>query len=918
MPPKKPTQKTRRILVSGDVMVDNHIYKGDRYQPGLDGKIGTYLQQTAGGASLLYDQFKAVLAYKPPEPKKPKETGDDVEEITLPHFDVDLGVYTDNLSSWPRSLHSFGVWSPHPHTRKDNEKKETWRLSAPLGYGEEIDEPFHAPPCKPLLGKSADILVLDDGGLTFRHKLPKNKASLTAWPTVLSKPTQESPEWTILKTASPLAQGDLWRAVVDKRIRESLIVITSIADVRREPVRISEGVSWERTALELVRELINSPSLEPLARCPHCIISFGCAGVLYVDRTGKEPSFRLIFDPAHLEGDWEATMDGSAIGYMSCLVTGIVNGLVAIVKDEDKVDRVGIGIVAGLEAGRAMLEDGHGFVEANTTPEPPWGAVASKIVTSIHSQLHPKKDQKKQFYSASVPIPNSDNAGSQQRHNWTILAGEPSTDDTDRLMVQPLVGIARRTALFGISELSRNPVQHTGKLITVDRGEIESIRIVQRAIRAYDRHDAGKKPLSIALFGAPGSGKSFTVKEIARSVLGKKAPILEFNLSQFSGNADLIGALHQVRDGALGPYTPVVFWDEFDSRNYDWLQYLLAPMQDGAFQEGPLTHPIGKCVFIFAGGTSCDFEHFGPSPGNTKAVSSFKLLKGPDFKSRIHNSLTVLGPNRAPAYDDVLDTWKDDPADICFPIRRALLVRSLLGLGDDDLLEMDDGMLTALLEINTYTHGVRSLENLLSAMKQSNDGGPYRRSNLPNTEVLAMHVDADKFIDLMERDLGFKRLADELAPHIHAYYTEQIKDKRPTAEYNKIFNDLPEEIKDDNRSAARRIPEVLAHAGLYVVKRAESENGKAAKLTDAVQTIIDTYIEEMAEAEHNGWMITRLSNGWRYGKTRINVDKIHHNLIPYSELDRETKDLDVNSVQNYKTILALENVNYTITNEKPS
>ena len=87
--------------------------------------------------------------------------------------------------------------------------------------------------------------------------------------------------------------------------------------------------------------------------------------------------------------------------------------------------------------------------------------------------------------------------------------------------------------------------------------------------------------------------------------------MLEFNLAQFAETTDLIGAFHQVRDKVLQGLTPIVFWDEFDSREYEWLQYLLAPMQDGSFQEGQITHPIGKCVFVFAGGTSYDFDNFG-------------------------------------------------------------------------------------------------------------------------------------------------------------------------------------------------------------------------------------------------------------------------------------------------------------------
>ena len=146
----------------------------------------------------------------------------------------------------------------------------------------------------------------------------------------------------------------------------------------------------------------------------------------------------------------------------------------------------------------------------------------------------------------------------------------------------------------------------------MERREIEALRSMRQLMLSYKKVDPQKQPLSLAVFGAPGSGKSFGLKQIAAGVFGKENPVLEFNLSQFKGPEDLIGAYHQVRDQALAGYTPVVFWDEFDSGEHKWLQYLLAPMQDGRFQDGQLSHAIGKSVFVFAGGTSRDYAHFGP------------------------------------------------------------------------------------------------------------------------------------------------------------------------------------------------------------------------------------------------------------------------------------------------------------------
>jgi len=882
---KKPASAGKSILISGDVMVDNHVYEGDRLQLGSGKQIGSYLRRTAGGARLLFDLLNAVSTYEPSKSKAAASTR---------RYDVHLGLDTDNLDTWPPSLQSFGVWSPSPRTSKPKEKVKVWRLDKPLGYGENLETRFHAPVQSTVLKKPADILVLDDGGLTFRHAGAK-----AAWPSAIAQPGKNNPEWIVLKMAGPIGRGDLWRAVSDERYSEKLVVVTSVADVRKESVRISEGLSWERTALELVDELNENPSLASLKRCRHCIVSFGCAGALHVDRSNAEPAFQLIYDPAHLEEDWEETLEGNAIGYMSCLVVGIVNTLADRAAPKPDADKFRTGINSGLDAQRTLLEIGHGLVEKDSAPEPDLSAVAHTILTS-------KLDQSR-FYSVSVPFSDEP----ERRWRWTILGELSSTPDTEH--DQPQGGIARRIALSGINELSRIPVQQTGHLLTVYRREIESIRIVERAIRTYEEQDGGKKPLSIALFGAPGSGKSFTVKQIAKSALGKDVPILEFNLSQFAGPTDLIGALHQVRDKALGPHTPVVFWDEFDSRQYEWLQYLLAPMQDGAFQEGQLTHPIGKCVFVFAGGTSRTFEQFGPSKRNANAQREFKGLKGPDFKSRIQNSLTVLGPNPASLYDEVSDDWEEDPQDFCFQIRRAILIRSILGLKSDQKLEIDEGLLKALLHIPAYTHGVRSLENLLTALKRANDGGPLRRSDLPPAEVLDLHVDCDKFLEIMNRDTTFKSLADELAPYVHGIYLAHIKATDGRAVYQSAFDKLPEEIKEDNRAAARRIPEILSHAGLYVVRRHESASGTPAQLEAHVEKIMEDNIELMAEEEHNGWMKVRLSNGWKCGSPRNDNKKIHDALIPYSELDRETKDKDVSAVNAYKDILAL--VNYTITSK---
>ncbi len=53
-------------------------------------------------------------------------------------------------------------------------------------------------------------------------------------------------------------------------------------------------------------------------------------------------------------------------------------------------------------------------------------------------------------------------------------------------------------------------------------------------------------------------------------------------------------------------------------------------------------------MFVFAGATSYDFENFGPCKDDNGAVEDFKLLKGPDFKSRLHGFPNASGPKQCP------------------------------------------------------------------------------------------------------------------------------------------------------------------------------------------------------------------------------------------------------------------------------
>lgn len=293
------------------------------------------------------------------------------------------------------------------------------------------------------------------------------------------------------------------------------------------------------------------------------------------------------------------------------------------------------------------------------------------------------------------------------------------------------------------------PVARFGKakseITAIDRREVEGIAAIHRLIAHYV--DSGEsRPLSIAVFGPPGSGKSTAVKKIAES-FGNKIDYrdLEFNLSQFTKVEELAEAFQEVQ--AKKGSCPLVFFDEFDCKfennDFGWLKYFLAPMEDGKFGK---SKRLGPAILIFAGGTSFSFNAFspkGPSPNDERTVN-FSRAKGPDFISRLSGHLNVIGIDPT------------DPEDGLYLLRRAVLIREFLTLNkavdSGGAAKVDDHrVLQAILHAPSYRYGGRSLRMLINACMGAD--GFLRRCNIPATHELDMMVDSKSFLAMLRDSL---------------------------------------------------------------------------------------------------------------------------------------------------------------------
>ena len=307
----------------------------------------------------------------------------------------------------------------------------------------------------------------------------------------------------------------------------------------------------------------------------------------------------------------------------------------------------------------------------------------------------------------------------------------------------------------GLPSIRDFPVGRFGKLVTVDRAEIESFRSIKNVMEEYINSEENLKPLSIAVFGAPGSGKSFGITQVAKSIDSEKIEKVAFNISQFISTKDLTNAFHRVRDISLKGKIPLVFFDEFDSKleneELGWIKYFLVPMQDGEFLDFETMHPIGRSIFVFAGSTYnrlkdfyefCSYSNIQsksyPGMDSGRKVSN----KCPDFLSRLRGYVDILGLNRANEKDET------------YIIRRAIQLRSLIEENAPKIIIKNNarvscGILNALINVPEYMHGVRSMQAIVE-MSILHEKNSWETAYLPPEDQLELHIKSiDEFYKLL-------------------------------------------------------------------------------------------------------------------------------------------------------------------------
>lgn len=504
----------------------------------------------------------------------------------------------------------------------------------------------------------------------------------------------------------------------NKNLAEKTIALVTIDSLRDYGLNIRKGLSWDQMFTETFREL---RSIDRLSQLCCLVVVFHHEGSLVI--FPRSENCTLFYSPTNLESAIEAAVGNTPHSSMTLLQAAVIQGVEDLLKDdlwlnESRSDeknhclspqgeeKLCDYIEAGLGMRIRLLVKGYIQDENGRMLKMDSVELAKFLPNQLEKVLKEEKENEKESFDSY--------RFSRYGGGYGFIVGGFSFFDsciTERNVFSICKEYVQNGKVFSADEQtekkrkSKPQIPHYEKegLVTYDRTEIEQFNNLDNLIRGYIMSN-NTKPLSLCVFGHPGSGKSFSVRQITSGHKEISKSRLEFNLSQMQDYGELQDAFHRIADEGLGDKVPLAFFDEFDSTDKEgnrlgWLKRFLAPMQDGTYREGGSDFAIGKAIFIFAGGTCKNHAEF------MELAEKDPASKGADFISRVKGyvdikSINPSSGNLAPA------TFK-----------RALLLRNMIirkmEVDKEEKIDVEDRVLNAFLKVPKYYHDVRSMDVII-------------------------------------------------------------------------------------------------------------------------------------------------------------------------------------------------------------
>jgi hypothetical protein len=554
--------------------------------------------------------------------------------------------------------------------------------------------------------------------------------------------------------------------------RADVIVQISADCLRKAGLSITKYGALEESIQDIFRCRNTPPMPELLGLARHLVIVFRETGSLHIDQgDGGDDAAELHFCPNfdRIAQSDQATY-GDVPGKFAIFVVSLVKELYRAAlasPGPDKAWKIDNALRLAAVAYNLLFADG--LRQGPGTPSPFLAIEDALSPERIRKMVdHTEDSEKREYLVSSLPLLASEVSTWSRTSRFLAEAEQRGFEplrkiverglDATLVEASPAKAGATKAAALSDPWFPRKfitvPYAVFKHLKLLDHAEIASYYSLAKIIRKYIQTPAWSTPLSIAVFGRPGSGKSFGVKQILETVdPGRKSEPLTFNLAQFSSVDQLTDAFHQIQDRALSnDEVPLAIFDEFDAQFVSWrgwLKYFLAPMQDGLFRGRNADYRVGRAIFLFSGGTSDSYEDFvqppppDPAAQNTQPADALRIAKVSDFASRLRGYLDVL---------DINEPMLSPPQPISprIKLRRAVILRSLLEKHAAPIFvsysngvrraRIHPAVIDAFLDQPDYVHGVRSMEAIIQMSRWVD--GQFVAASVPLPEQLELHVGA--------------------------------------------------------------------------------------------------------------------------------------------------------------------------------
>jgi len=289
------------LLITGDYVIDHHLLKGNKTEASGDGDYGTSLVHTYGGAALTYGLLNEFVSkFK-------------LGKIHWPYTQMPVPG-----SSQGTPHDSYIRWEIFKR-EKDGKKVPQIKFLEKLGFGARIlknnSDWFKIN--KARNNRDFYAIVVDEAGLGFRNHEE-------VWPDF------KRADNIIVKTTFPLCDSLLWDKLI--QYQQKLITIVDLSQIKKYNIKVSKGISWEQTALDIIYGLHHDITLKNLLKSKELIIKISSAGALWI-KTSADPEkfeYKLVFDPENMESEWEQKFSKeiiNQIGMGSSFLAGFTSAL---------------------------------------------------------------------------------------------------------------------------------------------------------------------------------------------------------------------------------------------------------------------------------------------------------------------------------------------------------------------------------------------------------------------------------------------------------------------------------------------------------------------------------------------------------------------------------------------------------------